>query len=226
MSAMSRDYLEAGRTRQKQRTRDQLLAAARQLMEGGDSPRVEEAAETAGISRTTAYRYFASQAELLAAAFPETARTSMLPDPAPTEPLDRVAAVAAVVVDHIEETEHLQRTMLRLSLGDTPHDLPLRQGRVIPWFEEALEPAGDGLGDGGLHQLAVALRSVCGIETRVWLSDIAGLDPAAVRALQLWMTDALVRRALEVPPPAVGDSAPSTARALTHRRDDLAQPNV
>ena len=147
MNVMSRDYVEAGRTRQKQRTRDQLVAAAWQLMEGGDTPRVEEAAEAAGISRTTAYRYFASQAELLAAAFPETARESMLPDPAPVEPLDRVAAVAAAVVDRIAETEHLQRTMLRLSLGDAPHDLPLRQGRVIPWFEEALEPLRERLGD-------------------------------------------------------------------------------
>ena len=83
MNVMSRDYVEAGRSRQKQRTRDQLLAAAWKLMESGDTPRVEDAAEAAGISRTTAYRYFASQAELLAAAFPETARESMLPDPAP-----------------------------------------------------------------------------------------------------------------------------------------------
>ena len=201
MSAMSRDYVEAGRTKQKQRTRDQLVAAAWQLMEGGDTPRVEEAAEAAGISRTTAYRYFASQAELLAAAFPETARASMLPDPAPQEPLDRVAAVAAGVVDRIAETERLQRTMLRLSLGDAPHDLPLRQGRVIPWFEEALEPLRGRLGDDTLHRLAVALRSVCGIETRVWLSDIAGLDAGQVRALQLWMVDALALRAADAPPP-------------------------
>jgi len=202
MNAMSRDYAEAGRTRQKQRTRDHLVEAARRLVQGGDTPRVEDAAEAAGISRTTAYRYFASQAELLAAAFPETARSSMLPDPAPTEPLERVAAVAAAVVDRIEETEHVQRTMLRLSLGDAPHELPLRQGRVIPWFEEALSPLDGQLADEALHRVAVALRAVCGIETRVWLSDIAGLDAEAIRALQLWMTDALVRRALEVPPPA------------------------
>ena len=68
MRRMSRDYVEAGRTQQKRRTRDQLLAAAWTLMEGGDTPGVEEAAEAAGISRTTAYRYFGSQAELLAAA--------------------------------------------------------------------------------------------------------------------------------------------------------------
>jgi AcrR family transcriptional regulator len=204
MSAMSRDYVEAGRTQQKQRTRDQLLAAAWQLMESGDTPRVEDAAEAAGISRTTAYRYFASQSELLAAAFPETASSSLLPEPAPEEPPKRVAAVAAALVDRIDETEHLQRTMLRLSLSDVPHDLPLRQGRAIGWYAEALEPLHDQLGEEGLRRLAVALRAVSGIETRVWLSDIAGLDREAIRALQLWMTDALVRRAQEVPPPVGG----------------------
>ena len=70
MKSMSTDYLESGRTRQKQRTRDQLIAAARELITAGDTPRVEEVAEAAGISRPTAYRYFASQAELLAAALP------------------------------------------------------------------------------------------------------------------------------------------------------------
>lgn len=202
MSVMSRDYVDAGRTQQKQRTRDQLLAAAWRLMETGDTPRVEDAAEAAGISRTTAYRYFASQDELLAAAFPETATTPVFPDPAPTEAVERVAAVAATIVDRIEETEHLQRTMLRLSLGDVPHDLPLRQGRMIPWFEHALEPLRAQLGDDGVHRLAVALRSVCGIETRVWLRDIAGYGGADVRSLQLWMTEALLLRAQEAPPPA------------------------
>ena len=72
---------------------------------------------------------------------------------------------------------------------------------MIPWFVEALEPLAEQLGDHAVHRLAVALRSVCGIETRVWLSDIAKLDAEAIRALQLWMTDALLRQALEVPPP-------------------------
>jgi AcrR family transcriptional regulator len=198
---MSRDYVEAGRTRQKQRTRDQLVAAAWQLMERGDTPRVEDAAEAAGISRTTAYRYFPSQGELLAAAFPETATTSLLSEPAPDDARERVAMVAAGLVDVLDRTEHLQRTMLRLSLGDTPHDLPLRQGRAIGWYAEALEPLRDRLGDEGLSRLAVAMRAVSGIETRVWLSDIAGLDAAQVRALQLWMVDALALRAVDAPPP-------------------------
>jgi AcrR family transcriptional regulator len=204
MCVVSRDYVDAGRTQQKQRTRDQLLAAAWHLMERGDTPRVEEAAEAAGISRTTAYRYFASQRELLAAAFPETATTSLLPDPPPDNARERVAAVATGLVEVLDRTEHLQRTMLRLSLDSAPHDLPLRQGRAIGWYAEALEPLRDRLGDEGLRRLAVALRAVSGIETRVWLSDIAGLDAGQVRALQLWMVDALALRAVDAPPPLEG----------------------
>jgi AcrR family transcriptional regulator len=204
MKPMSREYVDAGRTQQKQRTRDQLLAAAWQLMESGNTPRVEDAAEAAGISRTTAYRYFASQGELLAAAFPETATASLLPDPAPDEPRERVAAVATELADVLDRTEHLQRTMLRLSLDGAPHDLPLRRGRAIGWYAEALEPLRDRLGNDGLDRLAVALRAVSGIETRVWLSDIAGLDAGQVRALQLWMVDALALRALDAPAPLEG----------------------
>ena len=183
MKTMSRDYLGSGRTRQKQRTRDQLIAAARELITTGDTPRVEEVAEAAGISRPTAYRYFASQAELLAAAYPETGAASVLPDPPPAALDERVAAVAGFVIGRVQEAEPQQRAMLRLSLG------------------EALAPMADSIGEEGVHRLALALRAACGIETRVWLTDVAGLAPAEVSALQQWMVDALVRRAHETPPP-------------------------
>lgn len=198
---MSTAYLESGRVRQKQRTREQLVEAARRLIEDGDTPRVEKVAEAAGISRTTAYRYFPSQAELLAAAFPETAAESLLPVPAPDDVAQRVTAVVTAFVETVERTEHQQRAMLRLSLGEIPHELPLRQGRAIKWLSEALEPLRDQLGDDGVRSLALALRSVCGIESRVWLRDIGGLDSNAIRALQLWMADALVTHAVDDAPP-------------------------
>ena len=66
---------------------------------------------------------------------------------------------------------------------------------------EALAPMADSIGDERVHQLALALRAACGIETRVWLSDVAALAPAGVSALQRWMVDALVAHALERPPP-------------------------
>ncbi len=199
MKTVSTDYLASGRTRQKQRTRDQWIAAARAIT-AGDTPRVEQVAEAAGISRPTAYRYFASQAELLAAAYPETGAASALPDPPPEAVDERVAAVAGFVISRVQESEPQQRAMLRLSLGEVPHELPLRQGRAIPWFIEALEPMAESIGEQGVRRLALALRAACGIETRVWLSDVAGLAPAEVSALQQWMVDALVGQALATPP--------------------------
>ena len=139
MKPVSTSYLDSGRMNQKQRTRDHLLAAARTLIEGGDTPRVEDVARESGISRTTAYRYFPTQTELLAAAFPETAATSMLPDPAPDDVGARVDAVVMAIIETVERTEPQQRAMLRLSLGTDDHDLPLRQGRAIGWLSEALE---------------------------------------------------------------------------------------
>lgn len=67
-------------------------------------------------------------------------------------------------------------------------------------FVEALAPIERSIGDEGVHRLALALRAACGTETRVWLSDVAGLAPAEVSALQHWMVDALVKRALKAPP--------------------------
>jgi AcrR family transcriptional regulator len=197
---MSTSYVSSGRSGQKQRTRDHLLAAARRLIEEGDTPRVEDVARESGISRTTAYRYFPTRADLLAAAFPETVVGSMLPDPAPDDVSERVRAVVSAIIDMLDRTEPQQRAMLRLSLGDQPHELPLRQGRAIGWLQEALEPLRDDLGEAGVHRLAMALRSVCGIETRVWLTDVAAQSADEVRALQLWMADALLARATEDPP--------------------------
>src|SRR4029453_8205884 len=165
MRPVSTEYLESGRTRQKQRTREQLIAAARELITAGDTPRVEEVAEAAGISRPTAYRYFASRAELLAAAPPETGAEWLLPAPPPAALDERVAAVAGFVIDRVQETEAQQRAMLRLSLGDVSHELPLRQGRVIPWFIEALAPMSDAIGDQGVHRLAPGPRPAPGLET-------------------------------------------------------------
>jgi len=207
MNAMSTGYVESGRSRQKQRTRDQLIATARELIVSGDTPRIEDVAEASGISRTTAYRYFASQSELLAAAYPETSQTSALPNPPPEAVADRVATVADFVITRVRESEVQQRAMLQLSLGPASHELPLRQGRAIAWFVEALAPMVGALSDEGVRQLALALRAACGIETRVWLSDVARLTPGEVSDLQRWMVDALVSRAEESPPPSTSASA-------------------
>ena len=53
------------------RTRRLMLDTAIRLMQDGVTPSVSEAAEAAGVSRATAYRYFASQAALVQAVVDE-----------------------------------------------------------------------------------------------------------------------------------------------------------
>src|SRR5215216_182336 len=74
----SKPYEATGRTAQKMRTRKALVDAARALIVSGVTLTVEEAADAASISRTTAYRYFPNQSDLLVAAYPEIEMRSLL----------------------------------------------------------------------------------------------------------------------------------------------------
>lgn len=202
---MSTPYQEAGRRAQKMRTYDALIAAARDRVAAGESPTVDDVAALVGVARSTAYRYFPGQHELLAAAHPETARSSMLPENPPTDPAARLEAVVAEFTNLIARTEAQQRTMLKLSLeprdaGDAP--LPLRQGRAIAWIGEALEPLRGPLTDAHIRALTLAIRSAIGIEALVWLTDVGGLSREEAAASMRWHAQALLKMALETPPPA------------------------
>jgi AcrR family transcriptional regulator len=197
--AMSIGYELVGRTRQKQRTRSALVAAARELVADGQTPTVDAAAARASISRTTAYRYFPNQRALLLSAHPEMEALSLLPDPAPQDVAIRLDMVVGAFLRIIVETEAQQRTMLRLSLEPDPShrgDLPLRKGRAIGWIAEALAPLRGRLSDRDIRRLAIAIRSVAGIEALVWLTDIAGLSRAEAVDLMRWSGRALLRAAL------------------------------
>jgi AcrR family transcriptional regulator len=211
---MSTAYEDVGRVRQKRRTRDALIAAARHLVAEGDTPTVEAAAEQADVSRTTAYRYFPSQAALLAAAHPEIVTTTMLPETAPADVAERLEIVVSRVTDLVVDTEAQQRTMLRLSLEPRVgrDELLLRQGRVIPWLHDALAPLADGLGDDTVRQLAIAIRSAIGIESFVWLTDVAGLTTADAVATMRWAARSMLDAA------RAGSLPPRCASATVRRR--------
>jgi AcrR family transcriptional regulator len=192
-------YEAAGRTHQKQRTRQALVTAARGMVAQGVTPTVEEAAAKASISRTTAYRYFPSQRALLLAAHPEIEVRSLLPETAPADAEARLDLVIQRFLRLIVDTETQQRTMLRLSLDPDPslrRNLPLRQGRAIGWITEALAPLSNRMSDTQLRRLAIAIRSAAGIEALVWLTDIAGLSRKEAVQVMRESARALLRSAL------------------------------
>ncbi len=199
MSHVSTPYEQTGRTRQKQRTKLALVVSARDLVaQGGRPPTVAEAAQAASVSRTTAYRYFPTQKSLLLAAHPEIEAISMLPPDAGEDPEERLEATVRAFLAMVVDTESQQRTMLRLSLeaDATTRELPLRQGRAIGWFTEALAPLAPRLGDEAVHRLALAVRSVAGIESLVWLVDVARITQDEAVDQMVWSAIALIRRAV------------------------------
>jgi AcrR family transcriptional regulator len=196
MMVMSIPYESTGRTNQKARTRAALLDAARALLAEGISPTVEQAADRAAISRTTAYRYFANQRALLTAVFPEIAERSLLDTDASTDPAARLELVLERFTRHILEHEPELRAQLRLSLEpgpSQPDQLPFRKGRAIGWIEDALAPLSDCLPAPELRRLVLAIRATTGIEALVWLTDVAGLPREEATALMRTSAQALLR---------------------------------
>ncbi|MGH3244938.1 MAG: TetR/AcrR family transcriptional regulator, partial [Trebonia sp.] len=172
---------DGGRVRQKARTRDALVAATRQLLRDGVTPSVEQAADAALVSRTTAYRYFPSQRALLAATFPHIEGGSLLGDHPPADVRARVALFAEKMTQSILANETEMRAMLRLSLdpGVPLNEVALRQGRRTTWVADALAPLRDSLTKSRFERLTLAIAAAVGIESFVWLVDVGGVDRAA-----------------------------------------------
>lgn len=168
----------SGRVLQKARTRDALVAATRALLRDGVTPSVEQAADAARVSRTTAYRYFSSQRELLAATFPHLEGGTLLGDSPPADVRARVALFAENMTESILANEAEMRAMLRLSLDPEvpPHDVALRGGRRQLWVADALAPLLGLLPSSRFERLTMALAATAGIESFVWLVDVGGVD--------------------------------------------------
>jgi AcrR family transcriptional regulator len=221
MMVMAIPYEATGRTRQKSRTRQALVTATRELLAAGQTPQVEDAAARAGISRTTAYRYFPNQRSLLLAAHPQISPDTLLPDDAPTEPVARLDAFMAAFTRYNFDWEAQLRSSLRLSLEPAPPGQPvLRQGRAIGWIEHALAPVRERHPDVDIRGLAVAIRSATGIETLIWLLDIAGYSRKRAAETVRHTAQALLSAALAASTVSTFPEARSPGRRRTpgHRR--------
>src|SRR5262249_17463736 len=102
---------------------------------------------------------------------------------------------ARQIVDHEPEL----RTMLRISLERRPgtqEALPLRQGRVIRWLQDAFAPLRDRLSAAEIRRLALAIRATLGVAALVWLTDIGGISRTQATTLMRSSARAILRCAL------------------------------
>jgi len=190
-------YQETGRVQQKARTRDALVLATRSLLATGMTPTVEEAAEQASVSRTTAYRYFPTQQELLVAAYPEVGKESILDESAPADVGARFEIVFAEMARQVVENEVPLRAMLRLSLGapEQRGELLLRRGRRRVWIADALAPLAASMAKAELDRLVLAVSVATGIEAFIWLTDMAGLSGKQALEIMRFSAETLIASA-------------------------------
>ena len=207
MMVMSVPYEATGRSQQKSRTRQALVEATRRLLAEGLTPRVEDAAERSGISRTTAYRYFPNQRALLVAAQPQIQPETLLDDDAPADPRARLDAFMAAFTSYNFQWEAQLRAALRLSLEQGVERPLLRQGQAVRWLEDALAPLGRSHPHIDRRELAVAIRSATGIEALIWLRDIAGQSPQQAARTVRQTARALLDSALRQRTPQGGSRA-------------------
>lgn len=207
---------DTGRVEQKRRTRESLMAAAVSLLREGRTPTVAEAADRAGVSRATAYRYFPTQDTLLAPAQVHAGEgpvsdQQLLNTGQVTDPAARAGLVARRVGEYSFGNQQLLRTVLRLSL-DPKLDYE-RPGHRQRWITDLVAPLQGTADQRTLRRLAGALNLLLGVEAVVALTDIAQLDRDEALDVLAWTAETLVSAAARSP---AGDPPAQTH----HRRPD------
>ncbi len=185
------------RHRQRARTRRDLGEAARRLVASGVVPTVAAAAEAAGVSRATAYRYFPTQADLLRFVVETDVEKLFEAIEGTRTAEDRVAALVNADYDMRRKNEAQQRAWVRMSVeqrGGPEQDPPIPRGGRIRAIDAALEPIIEKLPPGDLHRLRVGLSLVIGAESFLVLKDLWGVEGEEAKRVIRWAADALVRR--------------------------------
>lgn len=190
------------RDKQKARTRRDLVAAALELLGAGRTPTVGEVADAAEVSRRTAYRYFPSGEQLMTEALLEGMRSDVEREIDGGSPDDTVATRVNRLVEALHDltvnNEHLLRKMIRFTIdrGQVEPGVPPRPSRRLEYVEQALEPLRDQLATGEYERLVHTMAVVIGIEARIVLRDICGLDDAQILETERWAAHALLAAAL------------------------------
>jgi AcrR family transcriptional regulator len=209
----------SGRTRQKLRTRRDLLATAGRLISEGHRPTVAEVADAADVSRRTAYRYFPTQEKLLVEASLERVRPAMeaaitaAPAGLAEADLDkRLDTLVRSMQTTASEHEHLLRTMVHLTVLEKPQPGTRPRGsRRVDWIELAVGSLKPRLDRAAYSRLVTALSLIVGIEALIVMRDLRGLGTSQSIQVSQWMARAVLRE-------TVRGAAEKAAPALPDRR--------
>ena len=185
------------------RTFKRLLDEAVALVRRGRIPSVAEVAQSAGVSRATAYRYFPSRSKLVSAVIAEALAPVQRAVPQAGDPKARLHQLLDRTYSRFAEYEPHMRAALQLALEHQSleaagllEEEPFRRGQRTEILATTIAPLKAKLKPAAYQRLLKALAVVYGIEPMVILKDICGASDRETEAVVRWMMDALVDAAL------------------------------
>jgi AcrR family transcriptional regulator len=180
-----------------------LLDEAVRLVRRGSIPSVAEVAQSAGVSRATAYRYFPSRSKLVSAVIAEALGPVRRAVPQHGDAKQRLHELLDRTYSRFAEYEPHMRAALQLALEHQSleaagllEEEPFRRGQRTEILATTLQPLRRRLNPRTYRRLLKALAVVYGIEPMIILKDICGATDRETEAVVRWMMDALVDAAL------------------------------
>jgi AcrR family transcriptional regulator len=180
-----------------------LLDEAVRLVRRGRIPSVAEVAQSAGVSRATAYRYFPSRSKLVSAVIAEALAPVRRAVPQEGDAKRRLHELLDRTYSRFREYEPHMRAALQLALEHQSleaagllEEEPFRRGQRSEILATTILPLKKKLAKKTYERLLKALAVVYGIEPMIILKDICGASDRETEAVVRWMMDALVDAAL------------------------------
>jgi AcrR family transcriptional regulator len=208
--AMSIPYERTGRIQQKARTRAALVESTRELLEQGMNPTVEQAAQRASVSRTTAYRYFPSQGHLLARvmhvapAILDTYQTLLGSIEDDDDTPERLEALVRGFLRNLSDSQDDWRRLITFTvqhggeptLSGEPGINAVRGEDRRKLIRAALAPVESKLDEATTRRLEAALLMCVGMEAFLALRDVGDLDADEADEVASWAANAMLEAAL------------------------------
>ncbi|QEI09094.1 TetR/AcrR family transcriptional regulator [Pigmentiphaga aceris] len=199
--------------------RKALLTTAMEMMARGITPSIAELAEAAGVSRATAYRYFATQGELISAIVGESLGPMLEWQSDASTAAERVDALFCATYPRLEAYEVPLRAAIQVSLQQIAHqragvpatERPFVRGYRVQRLRSAAQPLRDQLDEAQFDRVVQALSLLYGTEVFLVLKDIWRLELDEILDVVRWTAGAILQRAEREKPV----TAPSATSQLT-----------
>lgn len=187
----------------RKRTYNLLINKALTLFEQGDIPSVSKLAAEAGVSRATAYRYFPTQSDLIAAAVGASLKTIRDWNPKSDKVDERIAELFDFGFPHMFSHEGALRAALLVSLQQwalerqSPEkmDKKLVRGNRKETLARVMEPLKGTYSDEIYQKVIASFSLLYGSEVFLVMKDIWGMDNQQVIDIVQWMAKAVLNQA-------------------------------